>query len=80
MSSSLVYIALSIIVLAVICFFVFFQNKNKKGKSLSRLAGISLLFFVAGLFFSDDRLIGYSLFGAGIIIAVIDMVNKSKGK
>ena len=80
MSPSQIYIAISIAVLAIIALLVFFVNKNKKEKKLSRLAGLSFAFIIAGIIFGDDRLVGYGLIGVGVILAIIDMIEKSKSK
>jgi len=74
------YIAISIISLLIIAALVFFVKKNKKQKRLSPLAGLSFAFVIAGIVFGDDRLIGYSLIGVGIILAVADIIMKSKKK
>ena len=80
MSPSQIYIAISIVVLAIIALLVFFVNKNKKEKKLSKLAGLSFGFIIAGIIFSDNRLIGYSLIGVGVILAILDIIEKSKSK
>ena len=80
MSPSQIYIAISIAVLAIIALLVFFVNKNKKEKKLSKLAGLSFAFIIAGIIFSDDRLVGYGLIGVGVILAIIDMIKKLKSK
>ena len=51
-----------------------------RGKRLSALAGLAFAFVIVGMVFGDDRSIGYSLIGIGIIIAIIDMVLKPKKK
>jgi len=71
-----IYIAISIIVLLIIFVIVFFVRKNKKQKRVSVLAGLAFVFVIAGIFFSDDRLIGYSLFGVGVSLAVLDIIMK----
>jgi len=78
MNSSPIYIAISIVVLAIIALLVFFVNKNKKDKKLTPLAGIAFGFILAGIVFGDDRLIGYSLIGVGVILAIIDIFKKLK--
>jgi len=80
MNPSQIYIAISIVVLAIIASLVFFVRKNKKQKRLSRLASLSFVFVIAGIVFSDNRLIGYSLFGVAIMLGVIDIVLKLKKK
>jgi len=58
----------------------FYVNKNKKEKKLSKLAGLSFAFIIAGIIFGDDRLVGYGLIGVGVILAIIDIIEKSKRK
>ena len=76
MNPSQIYIAISIVVLAIIAVLVFFVNKNKKYKKLTPLAGLAFGFILAGIIFGDDRLIGYSLIGIGVVFAVIDIIKK----
>lgn len=78
MTTSQIYILIAILVLAIIAILVFAVNKKKEHKTLTPLAGLAFGFILAGLFFGDDRLIGYSLMGVGIILAVIDMIKKMK--
>ena len=80
MNSSQIYIAISIIVLAAIALLVIFLGKSKKENRLTPLAGLAFGFILAGIIFGDNRLIGYSLLGIGVIIAVIDMLKKLKTK
>ena len=73
MNISQIYIAVSIVALAVIAFLVFFVSKSRMENRLTPLAGLAFAFTVSGILFSDDRLIGYSLMGVGVILAVIDI-------
>jgi len=77
MNDSQTYILISIIVLAIIAIVVFLTRK-KEQKPLSKLAALSFGFVIAGVVFGDDRLIGYSLMGIGVILAIIDIIKKSK--
>lgn len=80
MNVSQIWIAVSIIVLAVIAFLLFFVNKNRKEKRLTPLASLAFAFVLAGMFFGDNRLIGYGLMGIGILLAVVDIFNQSKAR
>ena len=77
MDASQIYIASSIVVLAIIAVLVFVFNKNTKEKRLTPLAGLAFAFVLAGFLFGQERLIGYGLLGIGVVLAVIDMVKKS---
>ena len=72
------YLVSAIIALAIIGGLFFFVNKNKSAKQLTPLAGLAFGFVLAGIIFGDNRLVGYSLFGIGVILAIIDSFNKSK--
>ena len=80
MNISQIYVAVSIIALAIVAFLVFFVSKNRKENRLTPLASLAFTFTVLGVVFSDDRLIGYSLMGVGVLLAVADMYNRSKQK
>ncbi len=80
MNMSQIYIAFSIVVLATIAILIFFVARKGKEKRLTPLASLAFGFVLAGLFFGEDRFIGYGLMGVGVLLAVIDMFNKSKKK
>ena len=80
MISSQAYIAATIVILAVIATVFFFVTKKRQQSRLAPLAGLAFGFILAGLFFGDDRMIGYGLLGIGVILAVIDIVRRLKSK
>jgi chromate transport protein ChrA len=80
MNISQIYIAVSILVLAVIAILILAVRKNGKRNRLTLLVGLSFGFVLAGTFFSDNRVIGYGLLGIGVLLAVVDMFNRSRKK
>jgi hypothetical protein len=78
MNVSQIFIAVSIAVLACIAVLVFFIGKSRKENRLTPLASLAFGFVLAGILFGDDRLIGYSLLGIGVILAVIDTLKRSE--
>ncbi|MFH1522045.1 MAG: hypothetical protein ABIF18_03730 [archaeon] len=50
------------------------MRKDKKKERFSPLAGIAFAFVVAGIAFGENRLVGYSLMGIGIILAIINAI------
>lgn len=78
MSTSQIYIGVSVAVLAIVALLLFLVGKNRRRKRLTPLAGLAFGFILAGILFGENRLIGYSLLGVGVLLAVIDMFNKSK--
>jgi len=80
MNISQIWIAVTILALAVIAFLVFFVNKNRKKNRLTPLASLAFPFVLAGIFFGDERFISYGLMGVGVLLAVIDIFNKSQNR
>lgn len=80
MNISHIYIAVSIVVLAVVALLVFFVSKNRKENRLTPIASLATGFVLAGIIFGDDRLIGYGLLGVGVLLAVINMFIRPKSK
>lgn len=80
MNISQTYIAVSIVILAVIAILVFVVGKNKKEKRLTPLASFAFAFTLAGILFGENRFIGYGLMGVGVLLAVMDIFNKAKTK
>ena len=78
MNTSVAYIAVSIAALAIIAILVFFVSKGKRENRLTPLASLAFGFVLAGILFGDDRLIGYSLMGVGVVLAIVDMFNQSR--
>jgi len=79
-NTSQIYIVISVAALAIIATLLYIVNKNKQSKILTPLAGLAFGFVLAGIVFGDDRLVGYSLMGVGVILAIIDIVIKWKKK
>ena len=73
------WIAISIIALVVIMVLLLI-SRRKRNKILNPsnllILGISLV--VLGIIFGDDRLIGYSLIGVGVLLSVIDAIRNRK--
>ena len=76
MNISQIYIFVAIVVLAVIAFLVLIVNRNKKRTKLTTLAGLAFGFVLAGIVFGENRLVGYGLMGVGVVLAVVDMLQK----
>jgi len=74
------YIAISVVALAIIAIFVIYIMKKKPRKQPSKLAMFGMLLVVMGIIFGDDPLIGYGFIGAGVLLAVIDIIRNLKKK
>jgi len=65
------WIAISIAALVVIVVLLLIGRRKKYYKP-SNLAILGLSLVVLGIIFGDDRLIGYSFIGVGVLLSVID--------
>lgn len=74
MTTMQIYIVLSIAVLAIVAVLLLIVGRDRKEVRLTPLAGLAFALILAGIFFGDDRLIGYGLMGVGVLLAVIDVV------
>jgi hypothetical protein len=74
------YIAFAIAILVIVALLVYFTARNQKMARLSPLAGLAFGFILAGLIFGENRWFGYGLLGIGLVLAVIDMIQKWKKK
>ena len=78
MNASQIYIAISIVILAIIALLVVFMGKSRKENRLTPLASLAFGFVLSGIIFTENRLIGYSLLAIGVILSVIDILKRAK--
>jgi hypothetical protein len=78
MSSSQIYIAIAIAALAVIAVVYFFIVRKKPQAKFSKLAGLAMVLILAGIIFGESRVVGYGLIGAGVLLAIVDIVRKMR--
>jgi hypothetical protein len=74
-----VWIAISIAALIVIM--VLLLISRRKGKQLlnpSNLLVLGMSLVVLGIIFGDDRIIGYSFIGVGVLLSLIDAIRNRK--
>jgi len=71
------WIAISIIALVVIVVLLLI-GRGKQYHKPSNLAILGMSFVVLGIIFGDERVIGYSFIGIGVLLAVIDAIRNRK--
>ena len=77
----LLWIAISIIALIVIVVLLLIaRGKGTQYPKPSNLSILGMSLVVLGIIFGDDRLIGYSFIGVGIILSVVDAIRSRKNK
>ena len=67
------YILIAIVILAILVIVLVVTGKQVKTRP-SRWAFLAFSLIVGGIVFGENRLIGYGLMGAGILLAVIDII------
>ncbi len=75
---SQIYIIITLVTLAVIAGLLILTKRMRPASKLSPLAGLSFAFVIAGICFGEYRLMGYCLMGVGVLLAVADMIQRSK--
>lgn len=76
MTPSQIFIAAVVVILFLVL--VFFGRKNSITKGLTILTSIAFAFIVAGIVFTKNPLISYSLFIIGISLSIVDAYINSK--
>jgi len=72
-----VWIAISVVALVVIVVLLLI-GRGKQYRKPSNLATLGMSLVVLGIIFGDDRLIGYSFIGVGVLLSVIDAIRNRR--
>jgi hypothetical protein len=73
------WIASSILALIIIVgLLIITRGKGKQYPKPSNLAILGISMVVLGIIFGEDRLIGYSFIGIGVLLSVIDAIRNRK--
>ncbi len=78
MSPSSIYTLVAIVVLLVVVVAAFILGRREPHNNLTPLGGLAFGFVVAGILFGGNGLVGYSLLGIGVILAVVDILRRNK--
>lgn len=73
-----IYIIIGIVTLAIVAGLLIFIKKMRPESKLSPIAGLALACIISGIVFGESRLVGYGLMGIGVLIALVDIINKFK--
>ena len=74
------YAVIALVVLGVIVFILIGRGRSERSARLTPLATLAFLFVLAGITFGGDRRVSYSLFGIAIVLSVLDMTRRSRGR
>ncbi len=78
MSASDPFILVTVLVLLALMAVIFLLRRGQVHSRLTPLAGLAFACILAALVFSDDRWLGYGLIGLGVILAIVDMIQRRK--
>jgi hypothetical protein len=76
MEATQIWISISVIALGVIAALIAFLPGKTRSRRLTPLAGLAFGFILAGIFFSEEKMIGYGLIITGVVLSVIDIIVK----
>ena len=79
MNTTVPYILITIGALLILAMLAYATRRSGRPERITPLTGLAFAFVLAGIMFGDDRLIGYWLMGVGVVLALIDIVKKSRG-
>jgi hypothetical protein len=69
---SQIYIFVSVAVLIILAILFIFVIKSKKERIFSPMISLAFGFILAGIIFGEEKEIGYSLIGVGVLFAIME--------
>jgi len=79
MNAPMPYIVIAITALLILAILAYASFRSGRPQRLTPLAGLAFAFVLAGILFGEDRFVGYGLMGVGVLLALIDIIRKSRG-
>lgn len=73
-----IYILISVLALVLIGLVLFIKQKSTKKKVRTPLTNLAYAFVLAGILFGEERFLGYSLLGIGVLLSVIDIIRNKR--
>jgi uncharacterized membrane protein YwaF len=80
MNLSNIYVLIAIVVLLAIAVIVLLNSRTRGWRAITPLAGLAFAFVLAGITLAEQRWLGYSLLGIGVVLAVIDITRQARKK
>ena len=69
-------ISIAIVVILLATFFL--ARKRKQTSQRNPLLGLGIALIALGILFSEDRLVGYSFIGIGVLLSIISAIKNKK--
>lgn len=79
MNMTYVYMGIVVGALLILAMLAYATIKSGRPNRLTPLAALAFVLVLAGILFGQERLVGYALIALGVILALVDIVQKSRG-
>jgi len=79
MNMTVAYIGISVGALLILAMLAYASIKTRRPGRITVLAGLAFALVLAGILLGQEQLLGYGLIALGVILALIDIVQKSRG-
>ena len=79
MNMSYIYIAAVVGALLILAMLAYATVKAARPGRVTLLAGLAFVSVLAGILLGEQQLAGYALMAVGVILALIDILKKSRG-
>ena len=79
MNTTIVYVGIVVGALVILAMLAYASIKSGRPTRLTPLAALAFVLVFAGILLGQERLVGYGLIALGVILALIDILQKSRG-
>jgi LPXTG-motif cell wall-anchored protein len=76
MNHSWVIIGIAIVIILLAALFL--ARKRKQTSQRNSLLGLGIALIALGILFGEDRLVGYSFIGVGVLLSIISAIKNKK--
>jgi len=80
MDLSSIFLLIGLVALVIIALLAIYAAKKKKQDKPYKIAFIAFFLVILGIVLGNNEWLGYSLIGAGVILAIIDIIRSLKNK
>ena len=79
MNTSIVYVGIVIGALLVLAMLAYATARSGRPGRITPVAALAFVCVLAGIVLGQERLVGYGLIALGVILALLDIVRKTRG-
>ncbi|HET6847075.1 MAG TPA: hypothetical protein VFH29_09590 [Anaerolineales bacterium] len=79
MNTTIVYIGIVVGALVILGMLAYASVKSGRPSRLTPMAALAFVLVLAGIVLGQQHLLGYGLIALGVILALIDILQKSRG-